>query len=228
LNDELDIDDEIEEPPAPPAEDAAGLAWCEYDACEEFAKRDGLCLKHLVAWRKGDAEAVAAHGRYLAKQPGACVPAPRSTGKQRSAQWRARQAEQTDKQPPVGEETMTMARKSEKSETFECKQCGRSFAGPHGLKIHAGRMHGQKKSPRPAPPAAAAEPSAPETAGPQPRRSNGDWAGADVLRDIFRGLNLPATVCRVAGGVLVSSTVDERLLLVTEGVVTPVRLANAT
>ncbi|HUU90183.1 MAG TPA: hypothetical protein VM238_03120 [Phycisphaerae bacterium] len=69
-----DTDECDEEPRLPEATPANDPGWCEYDGCLEFAKGDdGLCVKHLVAWRRGDAEAEAAHRRHLVKQPGACV-----------------------------------------------------------------------------------------------------------------------------------------------------------
>lgn len=57
----MEANDETDEPAGDVAESPAD--FCEYQACLDWAKRDGLCMKHLVAAAKGDEAAVAVKER---------------------------------------------------------------------------------------------------------------------------------------------------------------------
>ena len=143
MTDDEDIDEAESPEITDGATDAPDPAFCEVHGCVSDPKSEGLCVKHLIALRRGEADAVAAHDRWLATRPGACVDKPKQ-------HWKTRNTRAvTNATAKAIEETRDMTTRD-----VQCAKCGRKFGNKHGLKIHMARAHGGNvaagRVPRPA------------------------------------------------------------------------------
>jgi len=172
MTDDEDIDEAESPEITDGATDAPDPAFCEVHGCVSDPKSEGLCVKHLIALRRGEADAVAAHDRWLATRPGACVDKPKQHWKTRNTRtWKRRLAEaardmkEAVAAPPTEERkadaalagrlgalsaravTNATAKAIEETRDMttrdvQCAKCGSKFGTNHGLKIHMARAHG--------------------------------------------------------------------------------------
>ena len=245
-----DTDECDEEPRLPEATPANDPGWCEYDGCLEFAKGDdGLCVKHLVAWRRGDAEAEAAHRRHLVKQPGACVDESKGGWKRQAADNRRRNHE-------TGE-NMTTKPKKDKG-PCRVEGCGRPaktrglclshyqtiIAGPvakraalqavalpprtgkGAAKAKAAAATGGQARPRPAgrdEALARRVPAAPAGGSPLAGTIVQEQA-IELFRVAADAIGLPVAGFRVRGDVVVVNTENEQMVRIRDGRAEPVTI----
>ena len=131
--------------------------FCEYPGCDKFPKRNGLCVKHLVALRNGDPEAVEVVERR--KRLAACA----WTSPKPTAAWRhypdGREAEAAakaaagPKAPPVDDAPTTTTtegpteapeRENAMAKQHVCEDCGKPLKTAQGLAVHRSRIHGKR------------------------------------------------------------------------------------
>ena len=135
--------------------DAAEPDFCVVPGCAEFAKRDGLCLRHLVAAQRGDPEAAEALRLHQATRPGTCVPTPPKTP------WSFRRdrrpagapdehspghagGERRPDGPGLPGAPAPKPRGNDMATKYGCGACGKTFKNAHGLQVHTARIHGPK------------------------------------------------------------------------------------
>jgi hypothetical protein len=108
---------------------------CRYpDGCHEWARRDGLCVKHLIWASKGDAKALAVIAEV--NRPGG----PATAAEVKDKPPTAAGAVQKGPAAAAGE-----AERNGAEMAYRCDQCEKTFDSPHGLRIHKARVHAGQK-----------------------------------------------------------------------------------
>lgn len=132
---------------------------CWYDGCEQEWRREGLCLKHILALTRGDDEAKRAVRRYhksieSIEKPETAGDRGQGTGGRVTAGPEDSETEgpedrgtggDSEETTAAGEDAPDQDKEQTMAQTYKCNECNIETATPHGLKIHKAKAHGQRK-----------------------------------------------------------------------------------